>query len=130
MKRIIVFKEKHGSRIFDASTDAQLHAACLKVVTERLKEGYWYDKPELPVCNIGMTEEQIGKLPNGTVKYAALKELSEFKEELKSAENGISAFSKIEKTVKEKNGKLAYSIIVGRGAHEYEEYSIEHVEEV
>lgn len=41
-QKIIVFKEKHGNRYFDASTDEKVQAVALKIFNERLKEGYWY----------------------------------------------------------------------------------------
>ena len=46
MNHIIIFNEKHGKRIFDASTPELLAKACLKVFTDRLRDGFWYLTPE------------------------------------------------------------------------------------
>lgn len=130
MKQIIVFKEKHGNRVFDASTNAQLHAACLKVVTERLKEGCWYIKPEFPPCKLGMTEEQINNLPEGKVKKDAQKEWAAFQEEAKHILGEIAEFEAFKKIVEEKNGKLAYHhVICSRSSYEYEGFRLETVED-
>jgi len=47
MTRILVVNEKHGDRYFDASTDAALHAAALKLVEERLEQGWYGDWRQL-----------------------------------------------------------------------------------
>lgn len=70
--RIIMFEEKHQTRYFDASTDEVLSRACVKVLRERVDEGYWYhrnfDKPERvrsadEIALMAMTDEQIAVLP-------------------------------------------------------------------
>lgn len=55
MQTILVAREKHGDRYFDASTPELLAAASLKLLRERMKEG-WYVKPDS--VNTGFTKEQ------------------------------------------------------------------------
>jgi len=45
-KRIIIFKEKHSDRYFDASTEEATLKAFYSILKERLKAGYWYQEPE------------------------------------------------------------------------------------
>lgn len=48
MKKILIAEEKHGSRYFDASTPELLHAAALKLVSERIETEYFAEpKTEL-----------------------------------------------------------------------------------
>lgn len=44
MKRILVFREKHAHRYFDASTDELTAKACVKILRERMNDGYWYSR--------------------------------------------------------------------------------------
>ena len=61
--KIAVFTEKHGNRYMKASTDEELQESCLKVLRERMADGYWYydpDEPTKPVCS----REDAEKLPD------------------------------------------------------------------
>lgn len=60
--KIIIFKEKHGNRYFDASTPQALDNACRKILKERLKYG-WYNVQQPPPPNNLLTIEEIAKLP-------------------------------------------------------------------
>lgn len=44
--QILIFKEKHGKRYFDASTEELKLKAFHKIIKERFNDGYWYHKPE------------------------------------------------------------------------------------
>lgn len=44
--RFFVFKEKHGTRYYDASTMKRAHGAALQVLKDRTEEG-WYEDYEL-----------------------------------------------------------------------------------
>lgn len=72
MKRILVFREKHSRRYFDASTDELTAQACVKILRERMKDGYWYyreyEKAEKPLSAddksiLMLTDEQLEVLP-------------------------------------------------------------------
>lgn len=71
MNRLIIFSDKYSTRIFDASTPELLSRACLKVLRERFKEGYFYLEPELSLPSLSaedaaimaLTEEQVAGLP-------------------------------------------------------------------
>lgn len=72
MNQILVFREKHDNRYFDASTDEAIAKACVKVFRERMGDGYWYyrehEKAELPLTAdeksvLLLTDEQLEVLP-------------------------------------------------------------------
>jgi hypothetical protein len=42
---ILVIKEKHGDRYFNVPDDKTLFAVALMIVTARLRDGWWYEKP-------------------------------------------------------------------------------------
>lgn len=43
MHRLLVAKEKSGTRHFTVDDDKALQDAALSLLRERFKEGYWYD---------------------------------------------------------------------------------------
>ena len=45
MANIVIFKEKYGDRMFDASTEEALQKAFYSVLKERFAMGYWYYEP-------------------------------------------------------------------------------------
>jgi len=71
MTQILIFKEKHGDRYFDASTPEMKSAAFLKILRERFTSGYYYEKPKSPERNLSredkallsLSEEQLEALP-------------------------------------------------------------------
>lgn len=46
LNQIIIAKEKHGDRFYDASTPEAWAKNALKILTERWNEGYWYEDPD------------------------------------------------------------------------------------
>lgn len=43
---VLVCDEKYGNRYLPAKDDAEMFRSALKVLGERLKDGYWYTKPD------------------------------------------------------------------------------------
>lgn len=81
--KILVVKEKHGDYYYDASTDELLDKTCRKILQERLKDG-WYDEDvrgKVIKQKIGISEYDIGRLPEGPVKILALSELEKIRKE-------------------------------------------------
>lgn len=82
-KWIIVFKEKHGNRYFDASDDHTLNKVFLQMLEERLAIGYYYDPdPDYPVewtDAMNVPEETLETLPEG-IKSQVLRLRSAYKQ--------------------------------------------------
>ena len=51
MKEVIIFEEKQGLRIFDASTSELVAKAMVKIVKERLEQG-WYNANAQKVAQV------------------------------------------------------------------------------
>jgi hypothetical protein len=45
---LLTFREKNEDRYFDASTPEKRALACLTVLRDRMKDSYWYTRPEQP----------------------------------------------------------------------------------
>ena len=43
---VLVLREKHGNRYFDAGSDSELNRAALAILRERDTDGYWYLEPK------------------------------------------------------------------------------------
>src|SRR5712691_5287667 len=93
--RIIIFREKHGERIFLVETEEKLRAVALKIVTERYNEGYWYENPEAPEKPAAMllTAEQLDVLSGTSVRRAAEDEIQKYKNRLKNYERDSANYS-------------------------------------
>lgn len=72
VSQILVLHEKHGDRYFDASTPEALATSCVKVLRERVADGYWYHReyaePVRPLPKeqqeiLALTDEQLATLP-------------------------------------------------------------------
>lgn len=72
VSQIVVFREKHGDRYFDASTAELKALSFLTVLRERVEEGYWYyrqyEQPTLKLSSeqkalLALTDEQLAGLP-------------------------------------------------------------------
>jgi len=126
---ILLFKEKHGTRYFDASTEELAGKACLKILEERLKEDYecfGEEKPEMPK----LTKEQVDAFPESWAKTAGVKELEEYKYRLKEYNKYISFLSDVKKAIKTNDYKLAIELIWSRKEWEYEGVDVDCLEEI
>jgi hypothetical protein len=73
VKKVVVFKEKHDTIYYDASSEELLGKALLSILRLRMKEGYWYPEPKLRDLSeykdyLEMPEETIALLPESMKK--------------------------------------------------------------
>lgn len=66
--KVMLFHEKHGYRLFLAETQEQMEAAALKVLTDRLADGWWFDEED---------EKEIERVVKHQDKAAALTIIAE-----------------------------------------------------
>ena len=118
--RILVLEEKHGTAYLDASTEAKLYEAALSVVKSRLHPEWGFYCEEDPPEPVGVTQEDIDKLPDGTGKNALVKQLATYKRELEEYERINENYANAKKAVETKDGKLAWRILLHRSDWEYE----------
>lgn len=119
-------------RIWDAYLKKMTirNAAALKLLTERFDEGYWYDEPEPPDSEEILTEEQIAALPTESLRKQQLIKLRLYKQDLERYERELGDFQLIQKAVQTKDAALSYKLLMRRTNYEYENITIEELEEI
>lgn len=132
MKRILVLKEHHGPRYFDVSTDEQLQAVCLSIITVRYGPGgdcESYCDPEPEPQPIGLTEMQFEALPDSNpVKIAAKRMRKAYEDNLRAWKQHNKLIEFIQRCIETKDGKLAHVIMQKRCHSEDEGFVVEEVE--
>ena len=128
MTRILVVKEKHGSRYFEATTEEQLYKIALYLLKGRFNEGYWYSEPEF-VEPLDFTEADIANMPQ-SMQDGARRQLRDYQHRLRVYLEDKEEWDKIKEAIENNDGKLAFSILDGRSGYEYEGFDIEECEEI
>lgn len=125
-ERVVVLKEKHETRYFVIRSVEDMKKLCLKVVTQRHKEGYWYYAPEEPPKKPDYTAEEAATL-KGSAQEAALDEIKNYKRELASYEEDKHLYALVLKAA-EGDKEAALQVMFARREAEYEEFAIEKAE--
>ena len=136
--KILVLHEKSGNRYFGIRSDEQLYNTCAVILKERLEEDYWYtaEEPE----PLGLSKEEIDKLPKGEIKAEALSMYKKYKEALKLYLKEHKFFEEAKKAIKTHYNPMIvnnahkklypYHLLIGRNSYEYERISLEELTEV
>lgn len=129
---LLVFKEKHGDRYYHVVDDKMLLAVALKILTERFEEGYWYgepsDLPDPPKAP-DFTKEQVEAMPE-SLRPAAYKKLHDYAVAMRQYNEEVDDYRRIEKAVREKDGREAWQALNDRSDAEYEGFNLERYESV
>lgn len=128
MTRLLVLKEKYGTRMFDVSTDQRLCQVALYVLTTRFKDGYWYDDPGDPPAPLDFEEKDIEGMP-ASLRADAKKQVEQHKRNLAEHREQKADYEEIKRAVEEKNGPLAWQILHARSRYEYEQAEMEYCEQ-
>ena len=121
--KIIIFKEKHGDKIYFISTKEDLYNVSLYVLKERLENGYISDWGECPLDNIDFNLDDIDALPK-SLQDEAMKKLKYHNEKINSYEHNNKIYDLTLKAINENDGKLAYKVLNYRIDYNYEEFEI------
>ncbi len=116
---ILVCYEKHGNSFHWALTAQQAADASLEILRERYDSG-WYYRPEEDKTEPQMVLEDIKKLPEGSIRAAAMREFNSWKSSRRWNEDLRVQYDWIEATLENDDGKSAYSILLDRSEGEYE----------
>lgn len=110
--KLLVVEEKHGTRSYDVSTPDKLFKASLELVNQRVDNGYYYlgEIGELEY-DLGLTEEEINKLPEGKVKKYAKELLESIKKHKKSVDFKKRTQKILKEAIESQDGKLAYEFL-------------------
>lgn len=127
-KQILIAKEKHGTRYFDASTPELLAESAFKLLKERWNDGYWYYLDDPPEDKDILSEEQISALP--TVSLQASEQakrdwyLAEYEDWRRDEKKYLSIKDCVENNKKDK----AWRLLQNRRDYEYENVELETLE--
>lgn len=120
--QVLVFEEKHGTRYFDASTPRNLGMACLKILSERLNEGYYTVYGEEP--------EKPKYLPESVANDSYLKKQVEaqwgrFHRAQGQRREALGFVSSVQEVLVSLDYFKAYRLIDERSGYEYERAELE-----
>lgn len=123
----IIVREKHGNREAIAKTEEGFCKYFLDLLSERLKDGYWYcdpnlkeNQPELP--SIG--REEAEKMPPGRPRVAAFEDCDRYNQFLKIHREDLQWWTLVNKALAEKDGWTAYICLAERSCNGYEYESL------
>jgi hypothetical protein len=139
MGRILILREKHGDRYFDVPDDEVLHKTCVKILKERLDEGWYgpfYKEPTLDK-NVPPLAE-LNDMEEGPVKTAFVEIYKKHKREMRYYTNEqafLKALDEVFKMEYDPEAKRAvrqraFGILESRGGGEYEDALLEETERV
>lgn len=126
-KFVLVVREKHSTRYFDAVDLYCLYAGCLKLVKERRDQGY-YDVEGPTIQEPALSEEVVAGLDDGAIKLAGMKQWAQYKSEWADYEQDREVLVEANKAIQNDDGLLAYCVLRNRTDHEYEEVVMEALE--
>ncbi|MHA2068144.1 MAG: hypothetical protein ACXABY_27600 [Candidatus Thorarchaeota archaeon] len=127
-QQVLVAREKHGTRIFNALTRKDCYASALRLLMERFTDSYWYHKPDAPSGKPELTKDQIDALPDGEIKNLAKKQWKRFKKSNSYYEDALAQYNEIVLAVESEDGRLAFQCLRDRDDHEYEGICLEILE--
>ncbi|MDP1713070.1 MAG: hypothetical protein Q8K86_11520 [Candidatus Nanopelagicaceae bacterium] len=124
--RILIFKEKHDTRYFSAANPKAIKKASLKILGERLKEG-WFDVDDAPKP----PELQINFIPKSAVntRERLKTEHADYQERLRQHNEDVRFLELAKKAIKKKDGSSAWDLLRLRKDCEYERMSVVELEE-
>ena len=128
--KIIVRKEKHDTRYYDASTPMALHKAALLILAERMDPEYAYIVPPSPPDEEdNYTEEQIINLPSVSFREVARGAKKRYDRARREYERDVREWSEAVAAVDAREGVTAVKILQrrARARYEYEGFEIEDV---
>ena len=115
---VLIVSEKHERYYFHIPDDDALFRVALDILKERFESGEWYEMEPEPK-HPGFEKADIVKIPHGLKQDAEMR-LLEFNEEKKEWKKSKEEIDKIEQTIKEHNGQLAWRLLLNRKEYEYE----------
>lgn len=126
-KQIIVAKEKHGTRYFDASTPELLAESAFKLLKERWdSDWYYYDAP--PEGKDILSEEQIAALPTERLRFSESEKRKRYLREFYNWQDDQKEYLAIKDCVENNLKNKAWKLLQSRSDYEYENVELETLE--
>lgn len=127
-KQILIAKEKHGTRYFDASTPELLAESAFKLLKERWNEGYWYYLDDLPEDKDILSEEQIAELPTESLRNQESQKRKNYLREFYNWQSDEKEHLAIKDCVENNKKSKAWNLLLNRSVFEYENVELETLE--
>jgi hypothetical protein len=132
--RVLIVKGKHETSYFDATGDL-LGLIALRLVGERLEEGWYGADEKEPSKPDGLTDEQLNALgvPEADPSRSAAKAREmRFQLQVQKWERSRCDIDCLRRVIASKNGAYAWNYLVmrSREGHEYEDVKLVGVSEV
>ncbi len=150
MEKVLIIKEKHVTRYFDASTNELMYRAAYKILSERFELGYYYYEPqplEERLANFkyaSLTDKDIANMPEGIREGIE----SNRQHELRQVDSITDDFKRetlfwkcllevltlpIDEAIEYKHNKMSriptvWLLMNSRANHQYEGWEIEEIE--
>lgn len=127
-KQILIAKEEHGTRYFDASTPELLAESAFKLLKERWDDGYWYISEDPPENKDILSEEQIATLPTESLRASEQGKLYWYLSEFKDWQKNEKEYLAIKDCVETGKKDMAWNLLQNRSDYEYENVELEYLE--
>lgn len=122
---VVTFKEKHGNRVFVATSEADLKLISLIVLRDRVREGWYCDPSEAtPHPRPDYTDLKEIEALRGEAKADALKKLRQYQRALLERCQEAADYAEIMRAAQEGDGAAAFNCLEIREDGEYEGFSI------
>jgi hypothetical protein len=121
--------EKHDTCAYNALTREDCYASALEILEQRFADSYYYKpSPDSYGCTEPeLSKEEIAKLPDGSIKQAALQQWKRVERNKSAYEYDLVGYQEIECAIENQDGRLALSILIDRSDYEYERISLEKI---
>jgi hypothetical protein len=127
-KQILIAKEKHGTRYFDASTPELLAESAFKLLKERWDDGYWYCLDDPPEDKDVLSEEQIAALPTESLRNQESQKRKNYLRKLYDWQDNAEEYKAIENCIENCLKDKAWKLLQNRRNYEYENVELETLE--
>ncbi len=140
-RTFIVFKEKHGDRYFDTSTREKLEKMALYILDQRVEEGWLGEEEDFQPVNqkqieeeilneVGLTEDEVyNRLKKGTEVFTlAVEKINAIKGRSTHELRYLNTLQMAKKAIKNKDGVLAFNVLVRDRNNEYSDFEFEKFE--
>lgn len=135
MARILVWDDKHGEHVYDASTEDLLHGASLDILQNRVDNeyidchgpsDYYTDK----YAEWDLTDEEIEALPTESLRKTALAGRKNYRNAVAENVEAEEMIESVYRALRERNGVAAYRILQARSDYEYEGIYFENIKSI
>lgn len=127
-KQILIAKEKHSTRYFDASTPELLAESAFKLLKERWDDGYWYELDDPPKEKEVLSEEQIAALPTESLRNQESQKRKNYLREVYNWQSDEKQYLSIKDCVENGLKNRAWKLLQNRSDYEYENVELEYLE--